>query len=85
MNNWNDDQQPDTRPGHYYVTAQDAGKTWPMAGPFINDHAGALAAVLAVKDAACNIGGRACFMAWGTVRAPESYAKPGPLNSFAGI
>lgn len=85
MNNWNHDQQPDTRPGHYYVTAHDAGKTWPMAGPFINDHAAALAAVRAVKDAACDRDGRACFMAWGTVRAPADYTKPGPLNAAAGI
>ena len=40
ISNWSN-QQPDTQPGHYYVTAHDAGKTYPMAGPFVNDHAGA--------------------------------------------
>lgn len=85
VTNWNQDQKPDARPGNYYVTAYDAGKTWLMAGPFVNDHTAALAAVRAVKDAACDIDGRACFMGWGTVRAPESHTKPGPLNSFAGL
>ena len=85
MSNWNDTQQADDKPGNYYVTAHDSGKTWPMAGPFVNDHAGALAAGRAVKDAACDLDGRACFMSWGTVRAPIDYIKPGPLNSAAGI
>lgn len=85
MNNWNATQQADDQPGNYYVTAHDAGKTWPMAGPFINDHAAALAAVRAVKDVACNLDGRACFMSWGTVRAPADYTKPGPLNAAASI
>ena len=80
MSNWNK-QQPNQEPGNYYVTARDAGKTFPMAGPFVNDHAGALAAVRSVREAACNIDGRACFMAWGTVRAPDDYTKPGRLNA----
>ena len=82
--NWNS-QAPDTKPGNYYVTAIDAGKTYPMAGPFVNDHAAALAAVRAVREAACNIDGRACFMAWGTVRTPDTYTKPGRLNAVLGM
>lgn len=78
-------QQPDSRPGNYYVTAKDAGKTWPMAGPFVNNHEAALAAVRAVREAACDIDGRACFMSWGTVRVEAAYNKPGPLNAAAGI
>ncbi len=84
ISNWSN-QQPDTQPGHYYVTAHDAGKTYPMAGPFVNDHAGALAAVRRIREAACNIDGRACFMAWGTVRAPDTYTKPGRLNAVLGM
>ena len=82
--NWNS-QAPDTKPGNYYVTAIDAGKTYPMAGPFVNDHAAALAAVRAVREAACNIDGRACFMAWGTVRTPDTYTKLGRLNAVLGM
>ena len=82
--NWNS-QAPDTKPGNYYVTAIDAGKTYPMAGPFVNDHAGALAAVHRIREAACNIDGRACFMAWGTVRTPDTYTKPGRLNAVLGM
>ena len=84
ISNWSN-QQPDTQPGHYYVTAHDAGKTYPMAGPFVNDHAGALAAVHRIREAACNIDGRACFMAWGTVRTPDTYTKPGRLNAVLGM
>ena len=84
ISNWNS-QAPDTKPGHYYVTAHDAGKTYPMAGPFVNDHAGALAAVHRIREAACNIDGRACFMAWGTVRTPDTYTKPGRLNAVLGM
>ena len=84
ISNWSS-QAPDTKPGNYYVTAIDAGKTYPMAGPFVNDHAAALAAVRAVREAACNIDGRACFMAWGTVRTPDTYTKPGRLNAVLGM
>lgn len=85
VGNWNEAQAIDTQPGNYYVTAQDAGKTYPMAGPFVNDHSAALAAVRAVKDEACNLDGRASFMSWGTTRCGESYTKPGPLNHIAGL
>ena len=81
--NWNEGQAADTRPGNYYVAAQEAGKTYLMAGPYTNDHAAALAAVWAAKEAACNRDGRACFMAWGTVRV-EGYSKPGTLNAEVG-
>ena len=82
---WNSEQAADTQAGNYYVTAHDAGRTHPMAGPFIDGHAAALAAVRAVKDAACELDGRACFMAWGTTRVDHGYSKPGPLNAVAGL
>lgn len=31
------------------------------------------------------IDGRACFMAWGTVCAPDTYTKPGRLNAVLGM
>src|SRR3989344_5864751 len=42
-NYWNQDQVPDPRPGKFYVSAMDGGAVFPMAGPFVNDHASALA------------------------------------------
>lgn len=80
-NYWNQDQVPDPRPGNFYVSAMDGGAVFPMAGPFVNDHASALAAVRAVKDEAGSQNGRALFMAWGTTRMAETYSKPGPLNA----
>ena len=55
-----------------------------MAGPFVDDHAAALAAVRRVKDAACKLDVRAGFMSWGTCRQ-ASYDKPGRLNVVAGL
>lgn len=85
MNNWNDSQTADTQPGNYYVTATDGASTYPLAGPFVNDHAAALAAVRDVMTEAGRIDGRACFMAWGTTRCGADYVKPGKLNHVAGL
>lgn len=85
MENWNSKQQPDTQPGHYYVTASMGDKYFPMAGPFVDDHAAALAAVRDVMTAACEIDGRGHFMNWGTVRCDYDYSEPGPLNFVVGL
>lgn len=90
-------EAPDTQPGAYYVTAADitsnAGTVaayWLMLGPFINDHASALACVDAVQ-AMCNkldTTGRAWFMSYGTIRKPADDSVPlraGKLNSYFGL
>lgn len=63
-------QQPDPRPGHYFVTAID----WPhrryfLAGPWL-EHAQALAQVDAVRRFAERTDPRAVWMAYGTARQP---------------
>ena len=73
-------QSPDNRPGPYYVSAVDADKYHLMAGPYA-DHASALADVNRARDIASKHDGRACFMAWGTVRV-EGSDKIGQLNKF---
>ncbi len=78
-------QTPDLTPGHYYVSARDAGRTALLAGPFVNDHAGALAMVDRAREAACEINGFAWFWAFGTVRVAQSHAVPGKLNAKLGL
>jgi hypothetical protein len=73
-----DQQTPDTRPGHYYVTAIDGGRWFKMAGPY-NQHADALADVDRARDIASNVDGRAHFMSWGTCRT-ENSTDIGTLN-----
>lgn len=77
-------QTPDTRPGHYYVTCIKDGKYWPMAGPFNDDHAAALAAVHPVREAAYGVDPRTHWLEWGTSRLPHDFTRPGPLNHAIG-
>ncbi len=74
------EQTPDTKRGPYYVTALEAGKVFPMAGPYTL-HAEALAAVDQARAIASQHDGRAWFASWGTCRLPD-YAKPGRLNQL---
>lgn len=71
-------QEPDTRPGPYYVTAVDAGRVYTMAGPYAT-HAAALADVDRAREVAYAHDGRAWFMAWGTARM-EGSDRVGTLN-----
>lgn len=83
MNTQTQTQTPDTRPGPYYVSAIDAGKTYTMAGPYA-DHASALADVDRARDIASDHDGRAWFMSWGTVRI-EGSDRVGNLNKHGMI
>ncbi len=62
-------QRPDNKPGNYYVTAirDDGAVAW-LAGPFLNDHAGALAALPRAKAVAMDIDPNAPWYAYGTSR-----------------
>lgn len=71
-------QQPDTKPGPYYVSAIDAGQTFLMAGPY-SDHASALADVDRARSIAVEHATKAWWMAWGTVRI-EGCTRAGSLN-----
>jgi len=76
-------QQPDTRPGNYYVTVvNDHGDYRPLLGPFPNDHAGALAMVDAVMEKACDLDPRGIWYSYGTARFSQDFATPGLLNDY---
>lgn len=63
-----DVQQPDTKPGAYYVSARDGPRHALCLGPFVNDHAAALARVEAVRRLAADLDPRAHWFAFGTCR-----------------
>ena len=78
-------QPADSKPGNYYVTARDAGRTAFLAGPFRDNHAAALALVDRVSAAAIKTDARAVFWSFGTTRAPHSFNRPGALNAALGL
>ena len=73
-------QQPDTKPGSYYVTAISGARYVKLLGPFFDDHAGALAMVDPVRVKACEVDPRAHFFAFGTARLVSD--KPGSMNAL---
>jgi hypothetical protein len=77
-------QQPDNKPGNYYVSVMRDGASWrPLLGPFENDHAAALGWVDAVRKKAEDLDPRACWYSFGTVRLePDAAAPAGMLNKF---
>lgn len=81
-------QQPDTKPGMYYVSVMDGARTGRLLGPFENDHAGALAMVDKVRDKAQELDPRAAFYAFGTIRLSGDDSVPiraGLLNKYFGL
>jgi hypothetical protein len=73
-------QAPDPRPGFYYVSVvRGAGDYRLLRGPFVNDHAGALAAVEAARYRAYDLDPRSAWYAYGTARL-EADAGPGILD-----
>lgn len=78
------EQAPDTRPGAYYVSVIDGPRCALLVGPFINNHAGALAIVDAVRLKACDLDARGVFYAYGTCRLPLEGAtlRAGSLNAY---
>lgn len=79
-------QQPDKRPGNYFVSVRkESGDNRFLAGPFRDDHAGALAMVERARELACNVDPWAHFYAFGTARTEYSYSRPGILNARLGL
>lgn len=81
-------QAPDTKPGAYYVTVTDGPRCGRLLGPFINDHAGALALVDAARAKAETLDPRAIWYAYGTARFPDDDIAPlrfGVLNGHFGL
>jgi hypothetical protein len=78
-------QTPDTQPGAYYVTVLDGRRYGRLLGPFIDDHAGALAMVDVVRKRAEELDPRALFYSFGTCRVPADDSIPlraGLLNKY---
>lgn len=81
-------QTPDTKPGAYYVSMTDGDRTALLAGPFMNDHAGALAMVEQARNKAYEADPRTHWYSFGTCRLPADDsipAKPGKLNAELGL
>ena len=74
-------QQPDTKPGNYYVSARrDDGDFRCLVGPFRDDHGAALALVDKARTIALDLDPRAPWYSYGTLRMGYDYDKPGVLN-----
>ena len=86
----NETQTPDTKPGDYYVTMVrddgDRGRrvAW-LAGPFRDDHAGALAMVDQARAIAEEVDPRAFWDAFGTSRVDHFRGPTGVLNARLGL
>ena len=78
----NSPQVPDTRPGNYYVTVRDGSRQGLLAGPFVNDHAGALAMVDHAMKVAIERNSMAHFYAFGTGWLPSEVSPRGTLNPW---
>lgn len=73
-------QEPDPRPGNYYVSATDGPEYHLLLGPFTR-HADALARVEPVRVFVIDKGPpKAAFMAYGTVRMTDDVTRPGTAN-----
>lgn len=79
-------QAPDRQSGAYYVSVVDGTRYSLALGPFIDDHAGALAMVDEVRNKATELDSRAWFYAYGTCRTPkDGDLRAGTLNDLFGM
>lgn len=81
-------QLPDTKPGAYYVSVAKGADYRLLAGPFINDHAAALALVSKATQVAQDLDPRAAWYAFGTCRldlVPGELPRAGILNKQLGV
>lgn len=80
-------QEPDPRPGNYYVSVVDGKRRALLAGPWPS-HAEALARVDEVTRIACKLDPRGCWYLFGTCRLPDDDSIPiraGSLNAQLGL
>lgn len=77
-------QAPDSKPGSYYVSVRKDNGDWrPLLGPFVDNHAAALAWVDKAQAKALDMDPRASWYSYGTVRLEPGAAAPaGILNKF---
>lgn len=80
--NDNGAQAPDPRPGFYYVSVRRPNGDYRLLrGPFVNDHAAALAAVDPARYRAYDLDPRAAWYAYGTARTEQDMG-PGLLDEL---
>ena len=72
-------QLTDPRPGYYYAISINGGCLVRLRGPFVNDHAGALAVVDDARRDLCLVNPWAAFHTYGAWRS-EADAGPGFLD-----
>lgn len=72
-------QEPDPRPGNYYVSVKDGARVSFLAGPYPR-HQQALDLVEAVRAKANDINSWAAFYSFGTLRTKDDYSTPGLFN-----
>lgn len=77
----NDLEEPDPRPGNYYVSVIEGKRYALLYGPFTR-HQDALDAVERVRAKAYELDRYSHWYAFGTARAPDDYNKPGKLNDY---
>jgi hypothetical protein len=73
-------EEPDTQAGDYFVFARDAGRVWYLSGPYVNDHAAAIADVEAVRAMAEKSDPFSAFYAFGTCRFPPNSGRIGSIQ-----
>lgn len=74
-------QQPDIKPGNYYVSVRrDDGDFRLLVGPFPNDHASALAVVDRATKVATDLDPRAWWYSYGTALMAPEHDEPGILQ-----
>lgn len=72
-------QEPDPRPGFYYVSVIDGARRAILRGPWVDNHRGALDAVDSVRREADRVDPRAVWYAFGTLRSVR-HLGPGALG-----
>ena len=76
------DQQPDDKPGDYFVSAIDGDRRALVSGPYINDHAAALADVAECRALTEQVDRKTVFAAFGTCRLPLESGRIGFLQRY---
>lgn len=83
--NLREPQQPDPRPGRYYVSVSDGQRMALLAGPYPN-HGAALEAVAEVRAKAIELDPWAHFFVYGTSRLHDNAPTvTGRLNEYVGM
>jgi len=74
------EQQPDNKQGDYFVSAIDGERRTLVSGPYVNNHAAALAEVGECRRLVEEVDRKAVFYAFGTCRLPLESGRIGFLQ-----